>query len=287
MGKFIKRFMMINLGVFIMASGLYLFLVPANLAVGGVTGLAMVIKNYVPWLNLGVLMILFNVILFMLAFVIIGREFGGFTIYCSFFLSGVIGVFEWILPHYGGIVDDLLLNLIFGIVIQGIGMALIFYENASTGGTDIIAKIINKFTNIDIGKSLFLSDVLITLAAGIAFGPVLGLYACLGILMNGMVIDKVIAGFETKIHALIISKEDEAISDFIHKNLKRGTTSLSGVGGYSKDMKNIVSVVLSRKEYMQLKHFVSQVDPRAFISVTFTHEVFGEGFDLRLQAKTS
>jgi uncharacterized membrane-anchored protein YitT (DUF2179 family) len=200
-------------------------------------------------------------------------------------LSGVIALFEVLLPNYTGLADDIVLNLILGIGIQGLGMAIIFYENASTGGTDIIAKIINKYTNIDIGKSLFLSDVLITLFAGFAFGPVLGLYAFLGIMINGLIIDKVIAGFDSKIHALIVSECYQDIGEYVHEELKRGTTYLNGIGGYSRDNKSILSVVLSRKEYMLLKHHIKIVDPKAFISVTFMHEVIGEGFDLRLREK--
>lgn len=276
----LKRFLFINIGVVIIAVGLYLFLVPANLAAGGVTGLAMVIQNYFPNLNLGLLMIFFNVILFVLAFLVIGKEFGGYTIYCSFFLSGVIGIFEALFPITQPLVDDLFINLIFGIVIQGIGMAIIFYQNASTGGTDIIAKIINKFSRIEIGKALFLSDSVITLMAGMAFGMTLGLYAFLGILINGLVIDKVISGFETKIHALIVSDHTPEISQFIHSQLNRGTTFLNGVGGYTLHDKRILSVVLNRKEYMVLKHFLNKKDPRAFVIMNTVHEVLGEGFSL-------
>jgi len=286
MKNFIRRFMMINLGVIIMGGGLFLFLIPSNLAVGGVTGLAMVIQNYIPSINLGLLMGVFNIILFLLAFTIIGSEFGGYTIYCSFLLSGVIGLLDYIVPNYHGVVDDFFLNLIFGIIIQGIGMAIVFYENASTGGTDIIAKIINKFSRLEIGRALFLSDALITLVAGFAFGPTLGLYAFLGIMINGLIIDKVIAGFETKIHALIISDNNEVLANYIHNVLRRGTTYLNGMGGYSMDDKKILSVVLSRKEYMQLKRFVTETDPNAFISVTFIYEVLGEGFDLILKRST-
>lgn len=279
----LKRFIRINIGIAIMAAGLYLFLIPSNLAVGGVTGLAMVIQRYIPNLNLGLLMAVFNILLFIVAFLVIGKDFGGYTIYTSFMLSAMIGVFEYLLPTYNGITDDILLNLIFGILIQGSGMAIIFYENASTGGTDIIAKILNMFTGLGIGKALFLSDALITLAAGFAFGPVLGLYAFLGILINGLIIDKIIAGFDTKIQAMIISDHHAEISDYIHETLGRGTTYLKGVGGYSLNDKKILSVILNRKEYMKLKHQIKIIDSMSFVSVTFVHEVFGEGFDLRLQ----
>lgn len=280
----IKQFLFINVGLLIMAVGLYLFLIPANLAVGGVTGLAMVIQHYIPGVNLGFLMIGFNVILFTLAFIIIGKEFGGNTIYCSFALSGIIGIFEWLMPLNGPFVEDVILNLVFGIAIQGIGMAIVFYQNASTGGTDIVAKIINKFFSIDIGKALFLSDALITLMAGIAFGLTLGLYAFIGILINGLVIDRVIAGLDVKIHAVIISDHSDKINDYIQVHLNRGTTFFHGSGGFSKEDKKIISVVLSRKELIRLKHFIKEEAPNAFMTINFTHEVYGEGFNLALQS---
>lgn len=280
----IRQFILINMGLLIMALGLYMFLIPANLAVGGVTGLAMVIQNYIPNINLGFLMIGFNIILFTLAFFIIGKEFGGNTIYCSFALSGIIGLFEWFMPLQGPLVDDIILNLVFGIVIQGIGMAIVFYQNASTGGTDIVAKIINKFTHLDIGKALFLSDSLITLMAGMAFGMTLGLYAFIGILINGLVIDRVIAGLDVKIHAVIISCESDKINEYINHHLNRGTTFLHGSGGFSKEDKKIISVVLSRKEFMSLKHYIKDHAPDAFITMNFVHEVYGEGFNLALQS---
>lgn len=280
----IKEYIWITLGLMIMAFGLYIFLIPAELAVGGVTGLAMVIKEYIPKVNIGFLMIIFNIVLFTASFFIIGKEFGGKTIFCSFALSGIIGLFEIILPMSEPLVDDVILNLIFGIVIQGAGMAIIFYQNASTGGTDIIAKIINKYFNIEIGKALFLSDSLITLMAGATFGIELGLYAFIGILVNGLVIDKVIAGFDVKIHALIISEKAETLNTYINQTMKRGTTLFYGQGGYSRADKRIISVVLSRREYMALKHYLKAHDPNAFITMNFVHEVLGEGFDMHLKA---
>lgn len=274
----IKRFLMINLGVAIMAVGLYFFLIPANLAVGGVTGLAMVIQNYLPSMNLGVLMSGFNLILFILAFTIIGREFGGYTIYCSFLLSGLIGLLELMMPLESALANDLMINLIFGILIQGIGMAVIFYQNASTGGTDIIAKIINKFTGLGIGRALFLSDSLITLMAGSAFGMELGLFAFLGILINGLVIDKAIEAFEIKFHALIISDNYDQISEYVQRDLHRGITYLNGIGGYTLERRQILSIVLSKREYTMLKQYIRRNDPSAFYIVNPVNEVIGNGF---------
>lgn len=280
MKKTIQSYGLIHVGLLVMAAGLYFFLIPADLAVGGVTGLAMVIQYFFKGVNLGVLMLAFNVILFGLAFIVIGRAFGGKTIYCSFLLSGIIGFFQWLLPLEGPIVDDLMMNLIFGILIQGIGMAIIFYENASTGGTDIVAKIINTFTRIPIGKALFLSDALITLGAGMVFGIELGLYAFLGILINGLIIDQVIAGLDKKVQVFVISEAFESINTYVKSELVRGSTVLTATGGYTNRQKNILNVILTKKEYMRLRHYIKEVDPNAFVTVSFVHEVFGEGFGL-------
>ncbi len=274
-----NRFVMVNFGVLVMALGLYFFLIPSNLAVGGVTGLAMVIQTFIPSVNLGLLMLIFNAILFLIAFMVIGKEFGGYTIYCSLFLSVVIGVFEHLVPMATPLVNDVFLNLMYGILIQGLGMGIIFYQNASTGGTDIVAKIINKYTSIELGKSLFLSDAIITLLAGISFGLELGLYAFIGILINGLVIDKVISGLDSRIQAIIISDEFKCITRYIQSDLDRGVTYLSGYGGYTLEDKSIISVVLTKREYLQLKKEIRRIDGNAFMIMNTVFEVIGTGFN--------
>lgn len=275
----IKKFILINTGILIMAIGLYFFLIPANLAVGGVTGLAMVINKVFPIIPIGIVMTLANIILFTLGFLIIGKEFGGYTIYSSFLLSGAIYILEIIIPINGAIIDDLLINLIYGIIIQGIGMGIIFYQNSSTGGTDVVAKIINKFLHLDIGKALLLADFVITIFAGLTFGPKLGLYALLGVIANAYVIDNVIAGFNKKMNIMIISNKNKEINKYIIKNIKRGTTLYSADGGYSRRNKIIINTVVNRKEYIKIKGYVKDIDPDAFITVGFVHEVLGEGFN--------
>lgn len=274
------RFLMVTAGFSIMALGLYFFLIPAELASGGVMGLAMVLQHYFPWLSVGSTMLVLNVVLFILAFLVIGRDFGGYTIYASFGLSGVIALLEKIIPLEAPLAQDILLNLVFGIIVQGLGYALIFRAEASTGGTDIIAKIINKFTHLEIGKSLFLADFLIIIGAIMAFGVELGLYALLGIFMNSVVIDQAIAGFNSKMNVLIISDQYEAINDFIIHNLDRSSTLYTVQGGYSRQNKIVLQTIVSNREFIEIKEFVKQVDPIAFISVNKTVEVMGEGFTI-------
>lgn len=285
--KKIKQFALINFGLIIMALGLHFFLIAADLATGGVTGLAMVINHYLPNLPIGAIMTFFNVLLFVLALLLIGKEFTGYTLYSSFALSGMIYMLEVFFPMSGPLVPETLLSLIFGILIQGIGMGIIFYQNASTGGTDIIAKIINKYTHMEIGMALLLSDMIVVLLAGVAFGFSLGLWALLGIMLNGLVIDRVIAGFEMKLTVLIVSKEPEAINRFVIDVLDRSTTIYKAQGGYTGTDRQVVHVVLDKGQYIKLKQFIRGIDPEAFITVGFAHEVLGEGFNTFLTSPSA
>lgn len=274
----IKQFLIINIGTIILVLGVYYFLIPANLVVGGVTGLAMVLNHLFPVIPIGIFMLVFNIILFILAFAVIGKDFGGYTIYTSLVISGMISVLEIITPLEAPLVDDMMLNLIFGILIHGVGMAMIFNQNTSTGGTDIIAKIINKFIHLDIGKSLLLADSLIVLSGALVFGLELGLYATLGAIINTVVIDKVIAGFGTRIKMVIISEKEREISRYITGEIVRGVTLFHGVGGFSNDDKKVINTIVSRKEYIKIKNKVKEIDPDAFVWMSFVNEVLGEGF---------
>lgn len=272
-----KKFMLINLGILIMTVGLYYFLMPSKLAVGGATGAAMILSYLIP-VPMGIILGVLNIILFITAFLVLGREFGGYTIYASLALSGLIALLEIVTPMADPFTDDLFINLIFGILISGVGMGIVFNNNASTGGTDIIAKIINKYTHMDIGKSLLASDFLITLFAGLVFGARLGMYALLGIVINSFVIDKMISGFNVKINMLIISNEFDLINSYILDDIGRGTTIYHASGGYSNDDKRVINTIVSRSEYIKIRDFVKSIDDKAFVSISYITEVEGEGF---------
>lgn len=273
-----SSYIKIHFGLIIVALGFHIFMVPSSLAAGGVSGLALVIHSLFPVVNVGLFMLGMNVILFLLGFLIIGKEFGGLTVYCSLFLSGAIALLSKFYPLTSPIVDDLLLNLVMGTLIQGIGMALVFYEGASTGGTDVVAKIINKFFGLPLGKGLLLVDSLICLLAMKVFGLRIGLYAFLGVMMAGFLIDKVIAGFDERIQVMILSSEDILIRDFILQEIGRGSTYLEARGAYSMESREMLSAVISKREYLRLIRFIKETDPQAFVTVGFVHEVYGEGF---------
>ena len=174
--------------------------------------------------------------------------------------------------------NDLILATIFGTLISAVGMAIVFNANASTGGTDIIAKILNKFFHIEIGKSLLIVDFLVTLLGAVTFGINIGLYGLLAVIINGVVIDNIIAGFKTKSEITIISEKNKEISKFILDDLERGCTFIKGIGGFTGKDTSILYTVLDRNEFIKLKNKIKEIDKNAFITVGEVHEVMGEGF---------
>lgn len=278
MDKKIREYILVTIGSILVAAGIHFFLVPNNLAAGGVSGLAMVIGRYAPSIPIGLLMLVMNVILFIVAFILLGSGFGAKTIYSSLSLSGIIWLFERTMPMNEPITGDVFIELIFGILISAIGMGIIFNQDASTGGTDIIAKIINKYAHIDIGKSLLLSDFVITLLAAIAFDARTGMYALLGVVINGFVIDTVIEGLNVSKQVMIISSKAEEVKRFILEDLGRGATVYTAKGAFTEEEKEIITTTIGRKEVIRLKNFISEIDKRAFMTIIDAHETLGEGF---------
>lgn len=276
--KTVKEYVFITIGVFLVALSLEFFLAPNKIAAGGVTGIAIIINNYVPRLPIGLLVLIMNIILLVIGFIAIGNKFGAKTIYSSLMLSGIIWSIDRVVTPDMVVTRNQLLASIFGTFLSGIGLGIVFNQNASTGGTDILAKILNKFIHVDIGKSLLAVDFIVTLFAAISFGAEAGMYALLSVIINGFVIDNVIEGLNISKQILVMSTKNDLISKFIIEELERGCTILHGRGGYTKEDSHILYTVLGRKEFIRLKGYIHDVDQKAFISITHAHEVLGEGF---------
>ncbi len=274
----IKEYFFITVGIIIVALSQYFFLIPHDIAAGGAMGIAMITNNYFPFLSVGFIMLIVNIILFTIAFLTIGSKFGVKTIYASLGLSGTISILEKVFPIQAPITNDILLSTIIGTILSGLGMAVIFDNNASSGGTDILAKIINRYLHIDIGKSLLIIDFVVTLFAALTFGVEKGLYAIVAVISNGYFIDYAIEGFNVAMQVFIMSDEIEVISDYIMNELERGVTFFTGQGAYSGEEKRIMYTVISRRQFIRLREYIKSVDPKAFISVSASHEVLGEGF---------
>ena len=218
-----------------------------------------------------------NIILFVIAFIVVGGDFGLKTIYASFGLSFLLWFMDAFI-HPQALTTDLLISSVFGTVLTAIGLAMVFNVNASTGGTDILAKILNKYTSFNMGISLLCVDFLVTFLGAITFGVDKGFYALLSVLLNGPLIDKIISFLNQKKEITIISDKNEEIAKFIMTELRSGCTALEGSGLYSKQEKKIIYSVLSKKELEKLKQFIECVDSEAFYTIGQIEEVQGKDF---------
>ncbi len=278
MKKNFKSFFIIFIGALLVAVGTYFFLAPNHIAAGGISGAAIIINSIFPILPIGALMMAMEVILFITGILIIGPVFGGKTIFCSFSVSGIILLFEKFFPNVRPLSNDMLVQLIFGVLICGVGMAIVFDQDASTGGTDIIAKIINKYFKISIGKCVLIADIVITVAASIVFGIDKGMYAILGVILNATLIDTVIRNLNTYKQVAIISNAGEEIKDYIVDTLDRSATIYYAKGAYNNNEREVITTVVNRKQFLKLKDYIKCIDERAFITVNEVNEVLGEGF---------
>ena len=273
-----REYLIITFGIILVALSIEYFYAPNNIAAGGVTGIAIIINAVIPSFSIGVVSFVLNGLLFIVALIFIDGKFGVKTIYASLGLSVIIWAIERFLKPVA-ITNDLMMATIFGTLISAFGMAIIFNENASTGGTDILAKMLNIFFHLDIGKALLVVDFIITLASAFVFGVDVALYSMLSVILLGLIVDRVIEGFNACKSIFIISKSNYEISRYIIDTLDRGCTFINGVAAFTEKYTNILYAVLSRNQFIKLKKFIKDVDPDAFITVGEVHEVLGEGFN--------
>ncbi|WP_313413325.1 YitT family protein [Sedimentibacter sp.] len=275
--QILKEYFFIAIGSFFVALGVYYFMVPENLATGGVSGLSIVLNNYI---NIPISFINFflNFMLFILGFIFLGKEFGGKTIFSVIFLSLFMYLMETFFPVSSPVTDEILLNLICGIVISAIGLSIVFNQNASTGGTDIVAKILNKYFNMDIGKGLMTADVIVVALAFFTYGVQTGIVGAFGWFLNGVVVNYFLDGFSVKNEVVIISDKPDEIKKYIFDKLDRGVTLYKAEGGYTNEEKDIIVTILDRKQYYILKKQLKIIDPKVFVTVRTVQEVYGFGF---------
>jgi len=274
----IKEYVLSTVGVILTALGLVVFFIPNNIAAGGASGISIILHRLIPLIPIGVWLYMINAFLFILGFLIVGRDFSFKTIYSTFALSFFVDLFDRILevPKYSG--EDLMLAVFFGDVLAAIGMAITFANNSSTGGTDIIARILTKYFHTPIGTTLLIVDFMIGIAAGFTFDFRIGMYALLAIIINGVTIDFVLKGLELSITMTIISQKSDDIKAYILANLERGVTILKAKGAYSGKELDVLYVALKRRELSEILHLVKNIDSEAFVIVTEARYVLGEGF---------
>lgn len=273
-----KEWLLITLGTLLVAAGVYFFKFPNNFSTGGVSGLAVILARYVPGITQGDFVLVINVVLLLIGFLVFGRSFGVRTAYCSLLMSGFIWVLERVLPLTHPMTSQPLMELIFAVSLPAVGSAILFNLDASSGGTDIVAMLLRKYTSLNIGNALMASDCVITVMACVAFGMETGLFSVLGLLMKCLLVDMVLENINTHKCFHIITSHPEKIENFITETLRRGATELHGEGAYTHEGRTVLLTVVSRREAVLLRRYVKSVDPAAFLLITNTGEIIGKGF---------
>lgn len=275
MKKF-KEYGIITIGVLLVIIAFEFFFFPNKIASGGVSGLALAINNIIE-IDTGIMMIIFNAILFILAFIFIGGGFGIKSMYAAFGLSFALSIIEKVYKPIA-ITNNLMLASIFGSVILAFGTAIMLTQDATTGGTSITAKILSKYCNIDFGKGLLISDSIVMIIAMYSFGTELALFGLLSIYLTGILIDKFIDGFNLSKQVMIFTEQEKLVADYIIKDIDRGCTVFYGKGGYTGKPNCMILTILTRSQFIKLKKFIKNNDPHTFITVNETSEVLGKGF---------
>ena len=275
MQKKIRRYLGMTIGIAIVAIGINMFFVPNKIAAGGITGLATVL-HYLSGLSVGSLMLIFNVPLFIIGIKILGAKYGLKTLYGAIALAVLVDVFA---PYTPTLTHDILLNSIYGGLLVGVGMGLVFRFRGNTAGTALAAALLHKIFNITVGQALLILDFFVVAFAGIVFkSPELALYAIIAIFVTAKIIDLVQEGPNNSKAFFIMAAEPEFLAEGILKEVDRGVTFLQGKGGYTGQDRELLLCVVETSEVTQLKELIYQHDPQAFIIVTDAQEVLGEGF---------
>lgn len=272
--KTLREFAGITSGIFLTAAAIDIFLIPNRLAAGGVSGFSTVL-HYTIGVPVGLTMLFFNIILLITGTKIFGRAYGFKTIYGAVGVSILVDALYPFLPKITG---DPMLSAVYGGIVSGIGMGIVFRYGGNTGGTDIIAQIVQKFTNIPVGKAFLFIDGTVMLTAALAFGLKLALYGMLSVFVMGWIIDLVQEGISSEKIVYIISEENEKIAEDILSKLDRGATYLSGKGAYTGKTRDVVFVVIERKQVEALLDIVRSHDQTAFVIIHDAKEVIGHGF---------
>ena len=274
----LKSYLVITAGTVIMAAGIYFFKFPNNFSTGGVSALSMILTALFPILTAGQYMMIINVLLLIVGLLVFGKNFAVKTIYSSLLLSICTRVFEVIVPLAQPLTNEKFLELIFAIGLTAIGSALIFNEAASSGGTDIIAMILKKFTNLNIGRALLCSDIILAAASLWVFDISTGMFSILGLVMKAFVVDNVIDGINLSKCFTIITDKDKEICEFINSELHRGATVSVCSGAFTGEDRRMIITVLNRNQAVLLKQFIKKTDKNAFTMITNSSDILGKGF---------
>ena len=273
-----KTFLMMTAGCVLLAMGVYFFKIPNGFATGGVTGIGTILAKIIPGITAGAWIWILNIGLLILGFLFLGTKNGFKTVYCSMLYSAITYVLEIVVPITAPLSNQPLLELIYAMLLTSIGSAMIFNANASSGGTDIVALILKKFTSLDVGKSLLVVDFVVAASSFFVFNVQAGLFSLLGLFSKAFIVDAVIESLNTCKYFVVITEKREEVSEFIIKTLHHGATAHVAVGEYTQNEKTMIHTVCKRIEAVRLRSRIKEIDPHAFIIITTSSEIIGRGF---------
>ena len=274
----LKEFSIITAGTTIVAAAVFFFMLPSHVSVGSGAALAMVLSNFIP-LSVSTITLIMNVGLLIIGFILIGPEFGAKTIYCSILMPVIMGIFERIFPGFQSITQDPLLDVICYILVVGVGLSILFSRNASSGGLDIVAKIMNKYLRVDLGKAMSYSGIAVALSSALCYDSKTVVLSLLGTYFGGMVVDNFIFGINIKRRVCVISEHLDEIVHFVIHDLHSGATLNEIIGGYDRTPRMEMVTIVDKHEYRLLMDFLHKADPKAFVTVYSVS-------DMRYQPKT-
>ena len=273
----LKNFSLLTISTLIMAVGIYFFKFTNNFTFGGITGIAVLVAKFLP-ISASDFSFVVNILLLIIGWIVLGKSFAEKTAYSTILLSVSLSFLERIYPMSHPLTNEPLLELIFAILLPALGSAILFNIGASSGGTDVIAMILKKYTSVDIGKGLMISDLIFTLAGFLVFNVKTGLYSLFGLIMRSALIDNFIESFNRSKYFHVVTSNATCICDFIQNDLQRGATIVNATGAFTGDDKYIILTVLSPSQAVKLRNFIKEHDPKAFLLVSNTSEIIGKGF---------
>ena len=270
--KNIREFLVLTFGTLIVAAAVFFFMLPSHVSVGSGAALAMIMSNFIP-LPVSTITFLLNAVLLIIGFLLVGPEFGIKTVYCALLMPGYLAVFERIFPNFQSITQDTLLDVLCYTLVVGVGLAILFSANASSGGLDIVAKIMNKFLHMELGKAMSVSGMAVALASALCYDSKTVVLSVLGTWFGGMVVDYFIFGMNIKRRVCIISPKSEEIIHYILHELHSGASLSHTIGAYTREVHTEIITIVDKMEYKALMDYVRKIDPKAFVTVLAVNEL--------------
>lgn len=274
----LKAYFLITLGTLLLTAGVYFFKIPNGFATGGVSGIGTILGKITPIITSGQWIMIINILLLGVGFIFLGKTNGIRTVYCSLLFSFMTYFFELIIPITEPLTNQPFMELVYAMILTSFGSAIIFNSVASSGGTDIVALILKKYTKLDVGKALLVTDFVIASSSFVVFGIQAGLYSLLGLFAKAFLVDSIIESINSCKYFVVITEKADEISEYIIKQMHHGATVTDAVGSYTNTEKKMVHTVCKRIEAVRLRQYIKLVDPSSFVIITTTSEIIGRGF---------